>query len=71
MGRIEGQQWMAHRPTQATANPSISGFPKTLPTHRLRRVQSATSFYADFRPLFRLGGLWCRGIPCETVRVGE
>jgi hypothetical protein len=24
----------------------------------------------DFRPLFRLGGRWCRGIPSETPREG-
>jgi hypothetical protein len=27
-------------------------FPKPLPTHRRRRVQSVASFYAAFRPLF-------------------
>src|ERR1035437_2293236 len=51
------------------ANPSISGFPKPLPTHRLRRVQSAVSFYAAFRPLFRLGGRWSASIPCGTRRI--
>jgi hypothetical protein len=42
-----------HQWTQERANPVISGVPEPLPTHRLKRVQSAASFYAAFRPLFR------------------
>ncbi len=45
--------------------PRLSGFPKPLPTHRLRRVRSATSFYAAFRPLFRLDRRWPASIPFD------
>jgi hypothetical protein len=49
-------------------NPSstISGFPKPLPTGWSKRVSAATSFYADFRPLFQQVGRWCTGIGFEA-----
>jgi hypothetical protein len=34
------------------ANRAISGFPEPLPTQRFKRLNSAPSFFADFRPLF-------------------
>jgi len=49
-------------------NPATSGLPQTLPTHRLKRVQSAAAFYAPFRPLFRRIVPWPTGIPCEPAR---
>ncbi len=42
----------------------ISGFSKPSPIRWFERVSAATSFYAAFRPLFRLGGRWSASIPC-------
>jgi len=48
----------------------VSGFPKPSPIRWFERVSAATSFYADFRPLFRQIGRWCTGIPFG-LRSGE
>src|ERR1035437_2915290 len=50
-------------------SPTLSGFPKPLPTGWSKRVSAATSFYAAYRPLFRQVGRWCTGIPCATRRI--
>jgi len=61
----------AHLMDGGKGKPTISGFPKPLPTRWSKRVSAATSFYAAFRPLFLQVGRWCTGIPCETVRAGD
>jgi hypothetical protein len=33
-------------------------------TQRFKRLESAPSFFATFRPEFRGVGHWCTGIPC-------
>jgi hypothetical protein len=45
-------------------------FPSPCQTQWFKRVQSAASFYAAFRPLFREVGRWCTGIPIETLQRG-
>ena len=61
----DGQIGAAKRSLQ---NGTISRFPKPLSTERLKRLRAATSIYATFRPLFRLGSRWSASIPSEASR---
>jgi hypothetical protein len=38
---------------------------QALATRWFKRLRAATSFFAGFRPLFRLGGRWSASIPSD------